>query len=521
MELTMLVRKGAQQFADRPAVICGDGVQTYGRLHERACRFAGALGALGVTPGERVMTLSDNGAETIEHMVGIALGGFVRSAAYTHNSPESNLYLLNLVEAVCLVVQRRHYDGIAPLLADCPSLRHVIVFDGEAPEGTTDYETALAAAAPVDPGTAPDRDAAHVVRFSAGTTGKPKGVLHTSARWTAVGNEMALVMPRLTPDDRYLAAGPLSHAAMLPMWPVLAAGGAVVVMPAFHPERFLDLLEEHRCTVTFLVPTMIQMIVRTPGVHDRDVSSLRVLIYGAAPISEQTLAEADAVWGPVMYQMYGQSEGVPLTVLRPEDHVADPADPRHRLLRSAGRPTPSSEITIVDEAGATLPVGEVGEIAARSPTVMEGIWRDADATAQRLLPDGRLLTRDMGYLDADGYLFLADRKEDLIISGGFNIWPAELENALASHPAVAEAAVVGVAHEKWGETPHAAVVLRDGHSATETELVDWTRERLGAVKRVTAVAFVDELPKTPIGKVLRRVVREQLLAGDPQPVAGA
>jgi acyl-CoA synthetase (AMP-forming)/AMP-acid ligase II len=220
-----------------------------------------------------------------------------------------------------------------------------------------------------------------------------------------------------------------------------------------------------------------------------------------------------------MYQMYGQSEAVPLTVLRPSEHTVDGGADGQSLLRSAGRATPNSEIRILDDRGYEMQPGEVGEIAARSPAAMAGIWRDPEATAQRVTADGFVLTRDMGYLDADGYLYLADRKEDMIISGGFNIWPAELENALASHPAVADVAVVGVPHPKWGETPVAFVVLRAGSHADEDELIRYSREKVGAVKRVTVVRFVDDLPKTPIGKILRRAVREKYWQSAERPVA--
>ena len=447
-------------------------------------------------------------------MAGIALGGYVRTALYTHNSGESNLYLLDLVEASVLIVEARHYEAIAPQLPKAASVRHVLVFAGDVPAGTIDYEAALASADAADPGIVLSPEDPHVIRFSAGTTGKPKGILHTVAGWRGVAIEMTLAMPRMGQSDRYLAAGPLSHAAMLPIFATLAAGGTIVVMRAFHPERFLELLERERCTTTFAVPTMIQMVVSHPAASSTDVSSLRAVFYGAAPISERTLAEARAVWGDVMYQMYGQSEAVPLTVLAPEDHVGE-------RLRSAGRPTANAEIRVVDADGNDVAQGEVGEIAARTPTAMAGIWRDPAATAERVLPDGSVLTRDMGYLDEDGFLFLADRKEDLIISGGFNIWPAELENALASHPAVAQVAVVGVPHEKWGETPKAVVVLREGQAATEEELIDWTREKIGAVKRVTSVDFAADLPKSALGKILRREVRARYWEGAERSVAGA
>jgi acyl-CoA synthetase (AMP-forming)/AMP-acid ligase II len=201
-------------------------------------------------------------------------------------------------------------------------------------------------------------------------------------------------------------------------------------------------------------------------------------------------------------------------VLTPQDHAGG-------RLRSAGRPTPNAGIRIVDPHGDDLPPGRVGEIAARTPTAMAAIWGDEKATRERLLADGGVLTRDMGYLDDDGFLYLADRKEDMIISGGYNIWPAELENALASHPAVAEVAVVGVPHEKWGETPRAVVVLRPGHQADEQQLIDWSRDKVGAVKRVTSVEFTDALPKSAVGKVLRREVKKRFWDHAARAIAGA
>jgi acyl-CoA synthetase (AMP-forming)/AMP-acid ligase II len=243
---------------------------------------------------------------------------------------------------------------------------------------------------------------------------------------------------------------------------------------------------------------------------DTDLSSLRAVVYGGGPITEAGLENALKVWGDVLYQMYAQSEGGPLTVLMPSDHGLGGPPEQRRRMRSAGRPAPTCELRIVDaDDGTALAIGEIGEIAVKTPTSMSAIWGNAESTAERMLPDGYLLTRDMGYVDEDGYLFLVDRKEDMIISGGFNIWPVELEDALSSHPAVAEAVVVGIRHEKWGETPKAVVVLAAGQTATEAELIDWTRRKVGAVKRVTSVDFVDELPRSPLGKVLRRVVRDR------------
>jgi acyl-CoA synthetase (AMP-forming)/AMP-acid ligase II len=514
MDLSSIVRAGAAQRGDSTAVACDGASQTYAQLYERACRLANSMASLGVMPGERVATLSGNCLEVVEQMTAIGLGGYVRTALYAHTSAESNLYLLNLVEASVLIVDAKEYQAIEPHLTDAQTLRHVVVFGGPAPKGTISYEASLAAAPKHDPAVGLHDDDPHVIRFSAGTTGKPKGILHTVAGWRAVATEMALAMPALDDNDKYLAAGPLAHAALLPLFATLAAGGSVVVMPAFDPARFIDVVEQQHCTVALLVPTMIQMIVALPQARTADLSSLRAVFYGAAPISERTLADGRAIWGDIMYQMYGQSEAVPLTVLTPHDHVG------HRL-RSAGRPTPNTVIRIVDPDGNDVAPGRVGEIAALTPAAMAAIWRDEKATADRMLADGSVLTRDMGHVDDDGFLYLADRKEDMIISGGYNIWPAELENALASHPAVAEVAVVGVPHEKWGETPKAVVVLRAGREANEDELIDWSRQKVGAVKRVTSVEFTDTLPKSPLGKILRREVKKRFWDSAAQAIAGA
>jgi acyl-CoA synthetase (AMP-forming)/AMP-acid ligase II len=254
-------------------------------------------------------------------------------------------------------------------------------------------------------------------------------------------------------------------------------------------------------------------MVAHPDASTRDLSSLRCVNYAASPISEATLARAVALFGDdVMYQMYAQSEAWPITMLLPHEH--------HERPRSVGRATPNNVLTVVDEDGEPVASGEIGEVAVRGPARMLEIWKEPKATAARTLSDGSLLTRDMGRLDPEGFLFLADRKDDMIISGGFNIWPAELENAIAGHPAVAEVCVVGVPHEKWGETPIAVVVPVDGARIDEAEIIAYCREKVGAVHKVTAVEVVDELPKSGVGKVLRRVVREQHWAGRDSTLGG-
>ncbi len=357
----------------------------------------------------------------------------------------------------------------------------------------------------------------HQVRWSGGTTGRPKGIVHTTAGWLAMANELALALRGFDDRDINLVASPLSHAAVLMGWPLIAVGATQVVMPAFDPGRFLELVERERATCTFLAPTMVQVAVNHPDARKRDLGSLRFVFYAAAPIAERTLLDAMKVWGNINWQLYGQSEVLPVTVMTPEHHV--PGSP---WLRSAGRPTPNAFVKILDDDEHELPVGEVGEICCWSPGNMLEIWGNPEVTAERFTSDGFIRTRDLGYMDADGFVYLSDRKEDMIISGGFNIWPAEVENALYAHPAVLEAMVIGVPHEKWGETPLGVVVLRDGHRATEDELIGWCRQQIGSVKKPTRIEFRTEaLPKSPVGKLLRRVVRDPYWEGLDRRIAGA
>jgi acyl-CoA synthetase (AMP-forming)/AMP-acid ligase II len=398
----------------------------------------------------------------------------------------------------------------------------VIVYGDAAHDGDhLDYERLLGGASADDPNVPQGPGDGHVIRFSAGTTGRPKGIYHTVEAWLGLCNEYRWVTPQIDERDSYLAAGPLTHAAVIFLWPMLMVGARIVVMDAFDPRRALALIEEQRITFTLVVPTMIQAMVAEPAAAERDLSSLRCLNYAASPISEATMTKAVDLFGPVLYQLYAQSEAVPATMLLPHQHRPRGTERERRWMRSVGRATPNTTLTIVDEDGNPLPTGEVGEVAVKTPGQMTGLWNDPDGTARRLTRDGSVRTRDMGRLDEDGFLFLADRKEDMIISGGYNIWPAELENAIASHPAVAEVCVVGVPHEKWGETPIAVVVPASGASPDPDELIALTRERVGSVMKVTRVEFVDELPKSGVGKVLRRVVRERFWEGRSERVAGA
>jgi acyl-CoA synthetase (AMP-forming)/AMP-acid ligase II len=475
MDFGTILRTSARRHAGGVAVWHEGDEQTYAGLFDRACRLANALAGLGLAKGDRVGMLGPNGAETVEQIAGIALGGYVRAGLYAHQTGAVNAYLLELVGARALIVEARQLEALTPHLDDLQALEHVIVY------GSRDsaYERLLRSAPSADPEVALHPDDVHVIRFSAGTTGRPKGIYHTVSRW-----------------------------------PMLQVGGRIVVIEAFEPGLALRLIEQQRITFTLMVPTMIQAVVAHPDAATADTTSLRCLNYAASPISEATLREAIDLFGEgVLYQMYGQSEAVPATMLLPYQHCSHP--------RSVGRPTPNTKLTVVDEDGHPVPRGETGEIAVQTPGSMSGLWNDPEGSATRTLPDGSVLTRDMGYVDDEGFVYLADRKEDMIISGGYNIWPAQLEHAIAGHPAISEVCVVGVPDEKWGETPKAVVVLKPGAALDPDELIALTREQVGSVQKVTSVEIVEELPRSAIGKLLRREVRERYWAGRTERVAGA
>jgi acyl-CoA synthetase (AMP-forming)/AMP-acid ligase II len=518
-----LVRRSCSEHGPKPAIIQGSVKRTYAQLWDRSVRLANLLRDLGIRPGDRVATLAPNSVTTLEEMTGLAVGGYVRTALHPMNTGSAHRYMLENAAARVLIVDPelsvRYADDIA-----AAGLDHVIVH-GDGPGG---YEQLLAASSAedhLDP-VGPD-DVLHLA-YSSGSSGRPKASVHTHGSWMHVTTDHATMLPRLTANDVYLAAAPLTHAASTVLYALLARGSRIVAMNPFDPATALELIEQERVTLTVMVPTMIQALVEHPDVARRDLGSLRALLYAGAPISVRTARTAQQVFGDVLFQTYGQSECLPGTCLTPEDHAAAARDGAEAadeaLLTSAGRPCLNTSIAIVDIDGRPVAPFERGEILLRTDGRMRHVHGDPETTAARITDDGFVRTRDIGYLDDRGYLFVVDRKDDMIVSGGFNIWPAEVEKALAAHPAVAEAAVVGVAHPRWGETPHAVVVLRSGATATAEELIAFCREQIGGMKKPTSLVLRTEpLPRNGVGKLQRRTVADEYwpAAADERRVHGA
>ncbi len=344
-----------------------------------------------------------------------------------------------------------------------------------------------------------------------GTTGRPKGVMLTGGNIETM-SALTLMSYPFRPRPRYLALAPLTHAAGVLCFPVMTLGGEIVIMPKPDLGEFLALVERHRITHTFLPPTLIYMLLGQAGLDQTDKTSLQCLWYGAAPMSASRLEEAINRIGPVMGQLFGQTEApMMISTLAPAEHFRDDGSLATERLSSAGRPTPLTTVAIMDDEGRLLGQGQRGEIVVRGSLVMAGYYKNPDATAEAS-QHGWHHTGDVGYLDEDNLLFIVDRAKDMIITGGFNVYSAEVEQALLAHPAVQDCAVIGLPDDKWGERVTAVLQLRAGQSVSEAEVRAFVKERLGSVKAPKQVEVWPDLPRSKVGKILKAEVKAQLKA---------
>jgi fatty-acyl-CoA synthase len=502
--ITALARGG-----DRVAFI-GDHTQwTYRQLGALVSQVVQALQARGLQRGDAVATLSGNRPEAFLITAAAYLMGLRLTWLNPTSSEDDHAYILADSGVGTVFVDPRLFaDRARAMVQRVPCLQRLLSFGPNDGLG----EDLLAAAATFTPRRLEAQaqpDDVCVLIYTGGTTGRPKGVAHTHrVHVTMILTEMAdWDWPR---DVRFLALTPITHASGAMIMPVLLKSGTYAMTQGFTPEKFVHLVQTHRITATFLVPTMIYVLLDSPARQGADLSSQQLVIYGASPMSPARLIEGMQVFGPVFMQLYAQSEA-PNTVTVLHQHEHDPEHHPERLA-SCGTPCVGVQVRLLDEAGQEVPEGEVGEICVRGPLVMPGYWNKPEETAQAFR-NGWLYTGDMARRDGDGYLYIVDRSKDMIISGGFNVFPREVEDVLSQHPAVSAAAVVGAPDPKWGEAVRALVVLRAGMVVPAEELMALVRERKGAVYAPKAIDFVDALPVTGLGKLDKKAIRAQFWQG--------
>lgn len=503
--VTMALRALAR-FPGRRAFVWDDGLLTYRAAYDLIGRLQAAMAAAGVKKGDTVAFLSANSAET--WCAGVAAQGLGAVVTWLHplGSLSDHLDVIEDAEASVLVVDARTHAGRGgELSAQAPRLSTVLTM-GKAPFGRDLLSAAhgIGATNPVDLATSEDYS---IINYTGGTTGKSKGAIrrhrHNSAATVSIAADFELPQ---TP--RYLAAAPITHVSGTKVLPSLMRGGEIHLLKGFEPEKFLTTIEREKINCTLMVPTMIYVALDHPRLDQIDLSSLELLLYGASPMSPSRLVEGLERIGPVFSQLYGQTECYPVSVLRKDDHDAK----RPHLFASCGFPLSSVLVSLRDPDNNEVKPGEAGEICVRSPHAMERYWKRPDQT-EETFKGGWLHTGDIARADDEGYLYIVDRSKDMIVSGGFNIFPREVEDVISAHPDVAMVAVIGVPHEKWGEAVTALVVAKPGAKPAPEQLMQMVKDRKGGTHAPKQVEFVDALPLTAVGKVDKKVLRAKYWSG--------
>jgi acyl-CoA synthetase (AMP-forming)/AMP-acid ligase II len=503
--IASVIRTHAVNRPDAVSLLQDGAAVTYAELHARSNRVASALRAAGVGAGDRVAFLDKNSIEYFELLFGGAKLNAVSVAVNWRLTPSEIAYIVNDTQATVFVFGAEYADLVARIAGDLTTVETLLVVGDDARFAS--YAAWRDAGADVDPGIEAAGSDVAIQVYSSGTTGHPKGVMLSN-------DNLFSLLP--TSSRAWGIDASAVNMVALPLFHIGGSGWAMVglfngcssvIVREADPPGLIRLIGRYRITHAFLVPVLLQFMQAMPGAVDADYSSLKLVIYGASPISEQTLAGAVRLMRCKFAQAYGLTETTgAIVTLPPEDHAPDGPN-RHRL-RAAGKPHGNVELKIVSpDTGKEMPVGEPGEIWTRSRQNMVGYWRMDEATTATLTADGWLKTGDIGYFDSDGYLYIHDRLKDMIVSGGENVYPAEIENVLMMHASVADVAVIGIPSEKWGESPLAIIVPARGATIDEKEILAFARQHLAGFKIPAGVELRPEIPRNASGKVLKKVLR--------------
>jgi acyl-CoA synthetase (AMP-forming)/AMP-acid ligase II len=519
MHAGYFLTRAAERYGDRPAWIDAQRVMTFRQAAARVSHLAHGLLSLGGQPGDRVGLLVPNCPEGLEAILAPMQAGMAVVPMNVRLHPDEHAYMLNDSGAITLIYAEDFFAHVARMRDRLDTVKHFICI-GRNGGGDLSYEALLEKRRPSSADPAIEADDLAWIFYTSGTTGHPKGAMLTHRVLITMAEQFLLDIDPAVPGDVLLHGAPITHGSGLAIFHHIARGSSSAFPRAssFDPPRIFEAIERYRATTMFLVPTMINMLLASPERDRYDLSSLKTVFYGGAPMYVEQLTEALRVFGPIFVQVFGQGEApMTCTSLPKDEHLVDHDPVRLKRLASAGRATTAVQVRIVDDADRPVPPDTMGEIVVRGDLVMKGYWNKPDATAEALR-GGWLHTGDIGALDGDGYLYITDRKKDMIISGGSNIYPREIEEVICRHAAVFEVSVIGVPDAKWGEAVKALVVTHPGASASEADIIEHCKQHLGSYKKPQSVEFLPALPKNAYGKVLKRELRDRYWAGRPRRV---
>ena len=503
-----------KRYGPREAVVDGERRLSFSDVYDRSKRAANALIANGLTPGDRVAKLMRNRADIIEINFGVAMAGGASLNLHGRNVLKEHVHMLNDSETSFLFLDEHHSEYAEELKNECPHLRRIIAVGWEGAEATA-YEDWLQKSSSAEPGVVLGSESLFHLHYTSGTTGVPKAVVNTHRTHVAwLAKFFRNLDYRMGARDSMLHAGPMTHASFNFIETTFLRGARNIIMPAFEPELFLEMTQKEGATTTYLVSTMVQRLIECDKLASADLSSLHTITYGAAPISEENLKHAIEHIGPIFRQTYGLTEArQPIAISRSLGITWWTEHPGS--VRASPRAEGSRRVWNSNSwAMTTCPVatGEMGEICVRGDYAMARYWKNPEATAETMR-NGWVHTGDLAVADGEGYLYIVDRKKEMIITGGFNVYPSEVERALCRHPAVLEALVIGVPDERWGEAVKAMIVLRPGESPAPSDIIDFTQNDIASFKKPKHIEFLSEIPKNAQGKVLRRAIREKHWTG--------
>ncbi|BAN49264.1 AMP-binding protein [Metapseudomonas resinovorans] len=505
MNLGKIISRSALYWPEHEALVDARKRITFAQLERRTNRLASGLQALGLATGAHVAILALNRVELVEAEIAFYKSAMVKVPINARLSLEEIIQVLGDSHSQAVIADGRFAAALHARRSELPRLRWILSLDDDG--GDASYSSVLLRGDETPIQSEPADNDLAVLHYTSGSSGVLKAaMLSFGNRKALVRKSIASPTRRSAPGDVMAHVGPITHASGMQIMPLLAVGACNLLLERYDDRLLLETIERERVTRLFLVPAMINRLVNFPEVERFDLSSLRVVMYGAAPMAPALVKRAIELFGPILVQGYGAGETCSLvTVLTEEDHLVEGDDARR--LASCGRCYFETDLRVVNEQFVDVQPGEIGEIVVKGPDIMQGYWQAPELTAE-VMRDGYYLTGDLATVDEQGYVFIVDRKKEMIISGGFNVYPTEVEQVLYSLPQVFEAAVVGVPDEQWGEAIRAVVVLKPGQSLSAEEIIEHCGRSLAGFKKPRAVDFVQELPKNPNGKVVRRLIRE-------------